>query len=160
MLVKLPFNNESIVSFWNDVFSRYEGVLYQAYSSFDCFLPEPASPNQIDLIDFTTAPWNHIMVYFPMLGGNVIIETINLNQKVCNGATFRQCVTGWALFQGLGLANLAPKYQVSSNSHKRAMTWEANSNKLGQVSDWNWPTHAQIAGFMKRTASKIALTSR
>jgi hypothetical protein len=159
MNISLPLEHSLILQFWNTIFGKYNALIYQAYSATDSKLCDPIQSSQFHSLDFTAPPWNHIMVYFPQLGGSVLIKDISLNPKACNGATFRQSIEGWALFQGLAQSGKSSIYSVSSNSEKRALKWESTSIQLGAVSDWNWATHKKICGLMRRTVSKIALTN-
>jgi hypothetical protein len=97
-------------------------------------------------------------IYYPDTYGLVEKTRINLDQKRCEGHTFRYQMHGWGLIQfqvdARDANNIACR--VAVNSQKRANLWFDTYPELGSPDLWDWKTVEKHARRIIRTLRKYA----
>jgi hypothetical protein len=126
------------------IFEKGNPIVVEAYSSYDKEIRYFKKPS--DVVDYAKEELTkkngivHLAVYFPEVGGELIISKINLIPEKCDGARFRFRSEGWGLIYvclSVGVPASMASF-VSANSEKRAIAWELTCPDLGVVSAWNW----------------------
>jgi hypothetical protein len=133
------------------IFSELQLEAYLSYSDAGQPMKSYNSTDEVFKdFSFVNSVGNSInfQLWSPNLGGDLVIEKINLDPKRCNGHVFRYATRGWGLIQfycGVLNNNKLTFSHLGHHSLKKAMLWQDTNKGIGSVEKWNWK-EVEISG--------------